>query len=320
LAKEIKKVYSPCELEIYLANPRGFCAGVSRAVEIVNKVLKKYEPPIYVRHEIVHNKSVVSQFKERGVIFVEDINEIPSQSAVIFSAHGASRDIYKKAEKKKLHVIDATCPLVKKVHLSAKKHSKNRTKIILIGHKNHPEVTGTLGQLKPGEIVLIEDTSSARSHNFETEEKLAYITQTTFSQEDVKEIIEILKNRIPNIKGPPEGDLCYATTNRQNAVKELCKNVELLFIVGSQNSSNCNRLKSIGTKCGIPSYLIDQEKDIDMQWLKDVNKIGISSGASTPEQNVKQIVEWFKNNFKVKNQINVTYTTESLHFKLPKDL
>ena len=310
------------KLKILLASPRGFCAGVDRAIEIVEKSLKKFGSPIYVRHEIVHNKSVVENLKKKGAIFVEELDEIKDSSRpVIFSAHGVPKNIPEEAEKKNIFFIDATCPLVTKVHREAERHHKNGYQIILVGHKDHPEVIGTMGQLPDGSIKLIETNKDAENINIgEFNKPLAYVTQTTLSIDDTKNIIEILRKKFPNIKSPIKEDICYATTNRQNSVKKIAPNCEMFFVIGSENSSNSKRLVETAKKFGCTkSELFDFSKNLPINQIMKVKTIGLTSGASAPEKLIKNFISALKKYFEV--EINEIITTEEkVTFKLPKSL
>ena len=310
------------ELKILLASPRGFCAGVDRAIEIVEKSLKKFGSPIYVRHEIVHNKSVVENLKKKGAIFVEELSEIKDSSRpVIFSAHGVPKNIPEEAEKKNIFFIDATCPLVTKVHKEAERHHKNGYQIILIGHKDHPEVIGTMGQLPVGSIKLIETDKDAQNINIgEFNKPLAYVTQTTLSIDDTMNIIEILRKKFPNIKSPIKEDICYATTNRQNSVKKIAPNCEMFFVIGSENSSNSKRLVETAKKFGCTkSELFDFSNSLPINQIMKVKTIGLTSGASAPEKLIKNFISALKKYFEV--EINEIITSEEkVTFKLPKFL
>ena len=310
------------ELKILLASPRGFCAGVERAIEIVNKTLVKYGKPVYVRHEIVHNKQVVEDLKARGAIFVEEISELKDLTRpVIFSAHGVPKAVPEEAKLKNLSFIDATCPLVSKVHRESEQLFKNGFEIILIGHKNHPEVVGTMGQLPAGSVKLIEtneDVTSLRIEDFT--KPLAYITQTTLSVDDTSEIIKLLKNKFSNIKGPIKEDICYATTNRQSAVKQIAPNCDMFFVIGSRNSSNSVRLVEVAKKAGcINSELIHFGKELPIDRIKKSKTIGISSGASAPEQLVQTLISEIKQNCEVSIE-EIIVAKEKVVFKLPKEL
>ena len=310
------------ELKIFLASPRGFCAGVERAIEIVNRSLSKYGSPVYVRHEIVHNKQVVEDLKKRGAIFIEELSEIEDISRpVIFSAHGVPKKVPEEANLKNLSYVDATCPLVSKVHRESEQHYKNGYDIILIGHKNHPEVIGTMGQLPEGSIRLVETVDEVKSLTSEQFSKpLAYITQTTLSVDDTLEIIEILKSKFPNIKGPTKEDICYATTNRQKAVKKIAPDCDMFFIIGSRNSSNSVRLVEVAKKAGCQkSSLIHYGKELPIEEIKKCKKIGISSGASAPEQLVQNLINEIKKNCNTSIE-EVVVAEEKVVFKLPKEL
>ncbi len=310
------------DLKILLASPRGFCAGVDRAIEIVNKALDKYGKPVYVRHEIVHNKQVVEDLKKKGAIFVNEISDIEDLTRpVIFSAHGVPKKVPEEAKLKNISYIDATCPLVSKVHRESEQLFKNGFDIILIGHKNHPEVIGTMGQLPNGSIKLIEtinDIKSLDTKNFK--KPLAYITQTTLSVDDTAEMIDSLKSKFPEIKGPIKEDICYATTNRQNAVKKIAADCEMFFIIGSRNSSNSARLVEVAKKAGCKnSELIHSEKKLPIEQIKKCKKIGISSGASAPEQLVQNLISEIKENCNVSIE-EVIIAEEKVVFKIPKEL
>ena len=310
------------ELKIYLASPRGFCAGVKRAIEIVEKSIEKYGSPVYVRHEIVHNKQVVEDLKKKGAIFIDELTEIKdNERPVIFSAHGVPKSVPEEAQEKKLSFVDATCPLVSKVHRESEQLNKNGFQIILIGHKNHPEVIGTMGQLPSGAIKLIEtldDVEALKNEDFK--KPLAYITQTTLSVDDTAEIIDSLKNKFPNIKGPIKEDICYATTNRQAAVKKIASKCDLFFVLGSRNSSNSARLVEVAKKAGCPNaQLMHSEKEIPYKQIEDSKIIGISSGASAPEQLVQDLLKNIQKNRKVSIE-EIILVEEKVTFKLPKEL
>jgi len=310
------------ELKILLASPRGFCAGVERAIEIVKKTLLKYGKPVYVRHEIVHNKQVVEDLKRRGAIFVEEISEIEDLTRpVIFSAHGVPKTVPEEAKLKNLSYIDATCPLVSKVHRESEQLFRNGFDIILIGHRNHPEVIGTMGQLPKGCIRLIETNENVDSLRAEDFTKpLAYITQTTLSVDDTSEIIKLLKNKFPDIKGPIKEDICYATTNRQKAVKQIAPKCDMFFVIGSRNSSNSVRLVEVAKKAGcINSELIHYGKELPIDQIKRSKIIGISSGASAPEQLVRTLISEIKKNCEVSIE-EITVAKENVVFRLPKEL
>jgi len=305
------------EIKILLAAPRGFCAGVVRAIDIVEKVLEKHGSPVYVRHEIVHNKHVVDDLKKKGAIFVEELSEIQDKSRpVVFSAHGVPKTVPAEAESKKIFYVDATCPLVTKVHREAERHLKNGSTIILIGHKNHPEVIGTMGQIPKNKIMLIETVNDA--NNIKIAEPLAYVTQTTLSVDDTKDIIDVLKKRYPNIKGPIKEDICYATTNRQDSVKKIAPECEMFFVIGSDNSSNSKRLVEVARKAGCKkAQLITFEKEFPINEIVKCNKIGLTSGASAPEKLVQDFILEIKKHIKVSIQ-EYAGATENVTFKLPR--
>jgi 4-hydroxy-3-methylbut-2-en-1-yl diphosphate reductase len=309
------------ELKILLSAPRGFCAGVERAIEIVEKSIQKYGAPVYVRHEIVHNKYVVDDLKSKGAIFVEELEEIKNKSRpVIFSAHGVPKKIPEDAKNYNMTYVDATCPLVSKVHREAENLKKAGYHLILIGHQNHPEVIGTMGQLPVGSIDLIQNEYEAKNYNFKNHKKIAYVTQTTLSVDDTKDMILILKERFPNIKEPLKEDICYATTNRQMAVKNIAKKCDMFFIIGSQNSSNSVRLVEVAKKSGCSnSQLIHSESEIPYDSIEKSKIIGISSGASAPEILVNNFINKLKNKFTVSID-EVEIIKEDVVFKIPKKL
>ena len=306
-------------IKILLAAPRGFCAGVDRAIEIVKKTLEKYGPPVYIRHEIVHNKSVVESLKKLGAVFIEEVSEIPDPSRpIIFSAHGVPKSVPEETRLKKIFYIDATCPLVSKVHRETEQRYKEGFDIILIGHKNHPEVIGTMGQLPDGTIKLIETIDEVK--NLNCKKPVAYVTQTTLSIDDTKEIVDALKLKFPNIKGPVKEDICYATTNRQNAVKKIAPNCDMFFIIGSSNSSNSARLVEVAKKSGCrESELIFSGKPIPIEKIKRCKNIGLSSGASAPEELIQKFISEIKKHINVSVE-NVITAREKVTFKLPKEL
>ena len=309
-------------MNIILANPRGFCAGVDRAIEITNKALDIFGAPIYVKHEIVHNKYVVDELKEKGVIIIEDINKVPEHSILIYSAHGVSEKIIKQSNVIKLKIFNATCPLVTKVHMEVARLSNKNINTILIGHKGHPEVEGTIGRYisdSDSEIVLVENEDDIEKLNFDTNKEVAYVTQTTLSIDDTSNIIKIIKDKYKNVIEPSRGDICYATTNRQNAVKELTQKCDIIFVVGSENSSNSNRLKEISTRSGVPSYLLDSADDLDIKWLINKENIGLTAGASAPEILVQSIINKLKG-YGAINVIDSAGVEESITFKIPKEL
>ena len=309
------------QLKILLSAPRGFCAGVERAIEIVEKSIQKFGAPVYVRHEIVHNKHVVDDLKSKGAIFVEELEEIKDKTRpVIFSAHGVPKKIPEDARNYKMVYVDATCPLVSKVHREAENLNKAGYHILLIGHENHPEVIGTMGQLPDGAVKLIQNEYEAKNYFTEKVGKIAYITQTTLSVDDTKEIIKILKNKYPSMKEPMKEDICYATTNRQAAVKNIAKQCDMFFVIGSRNSSNSVRLVEVAKKSGCKnSHLIHSESEIPYSEIEKSNVIGISSGASAPEVLVENFIEALKNKFTVKiNEVEII--KENVVFKVPNKL
>jgi len=302
--------------KIYLASPRGFCAGVSRAIAILNFVLEKFGPPVYVRHQIVHNRTIVADYEKKGVIFCEDIDDIPEGSRVVFSAHGTPPQIYEAARKKKLVVFDATCPLVTKVHLEAKRYANEGYFIFYIGHKHHQEAIGVLGEVPSTSSVLISSLDEARLVRPAQTEKLIALTQTTLSFDDTSEIIALLRQRFPKMILPPSFDICYATQNRQNAVKELTKKAELILVIGSKESSNANRLKELAERKRITAYLIDGVRDIKKEWLKNVENIGITAGSSTPDYVIDNIIEFLQTEGTAVEELETV--KENIHF--PFDL
>ena len=310
------------KLKILLSSPRGFCAGVDRAIEIVKKALLKYGSPVYVRHEIVHNTQVVENLKKLGAIFVEELEQIEDRSRpVIFSAHGVPKSVPKEAENKKMFYIDATCPLVTKVHKESERHYKNGYQVILVGHKGHPEVIGTMGQLPEGSIRLIETEDDAKKlKTDEFNKPIAYVTQTTLSVDDTKNIIEILKKKFPNIKSSIKEDICYATTNRQNSVKKIAPSCDLFFVIGSENSSNSKRLVEVAIKSGCnKSELFDFSKELPINRIIKSKIIGLTSGASAPEKLIQNFISEVKKHCDVSVEEIVT-TKEKVTFKLPKAL
>lgn len=318
------------ELDIFLANPRGFCAGVDRAIDIVERALEIFGSPVYVRHEVVHNRYVVDDLSRKGAVFVEELDEIPDHATVIFSAHGVSQAVRQQASQRQLRVFDATCPLVTKVHLEVARHAKDGEDVILIGHAGHPEVEGTLGQYHTDQandqadslssnIYLVETVADSDTLNVSNPDKLAYVTQTTLSVDDTLEIINNLKSRFPNIKGPRKDDICYATQNRQDAVRELSNKVDVLLVIGSANSSNSNRLRELAEKQGIAAYLIDGAEDINLEWLANANAVGVTAGASAPEVLVEDVLQCLKQKFKA-NIHKDNSRTETISFQLPKEL
>ncbi|AZS51024.1 4-hydroxy-3-methylbut-2-enyl diphosphate reductase [Entomomonas moraniae] len=309
-------------MQIKLANPRGFCAGVDRAIEIVSRALDLFEPPIYVRHEVVHNKFVVENLKARGAIFVEELDQVPDDNIVIFSAHGVSRAVREEAENRGLKVFDATCPLVTKVHMEVLRYSKKGQECILIGHQGHPEVEGTMGQYdtsQGGSIYLVENEHDVQGLQVHNPEQLAYVTQTTLSMDDTGKVIEALRAKFPAINGPKKNDICYATQNRQDAVKKLAKECDLVLVVGSPNSSNSNRLKELAERMGTKAYLIDGVQDLKQTWFKQTNSIGITAGASAPEVLVQDVIEQLKV-WGAKTIENLDGQLENITFSMPREL
>jgi len=309
-------------MNIYLANPRGFCAGVDRAIDIVERALEIFSAPIYVRHEVVHNRYVVNDLIKKGAIFVEELDEIPDGSTVIFSAHGVSQKVRNEAESRELRVFDATCPLVTKVHLEVARHERNTEDVILIGHAGHPEVEGTLGQYKTNPdsaIYLVETIDDVKNLQVKNPDTLAYVTQTTLSVDDTKNIIDALRKKFPNINGPRKDDICYATQNRQDAVRELAHKVDVFLVIGSANSSNSNRLRELAENQGVDAYLIDGIDDINYGWFENTESIGVTAGASAPEVLVEEVITTLQKLF------DATVTTdekatENVRFQLPKEL
>ena len=283
-------------MKIILANPRGFCAGVDRAVEIVSKALVQFNPPVYVRHEVVHNKFVVDCLRKEGAVFVEELNEVPDNATVIFSAHGVSQAVRDEADKRALTVLDATCPLVTKVHMEVIRHAQAGRECVLIGHAGHPEVEGTMGQYKnkSGGMYLVEKPSDVEILQVKDPDNLAFVTQTTLSVDDTNDVMAALRKQFPNIVGPKKDDICYATQNRQDAVKALAERSDLVLVVGSPNSSNSNRLKEVAERVGARAYLIDDATYVEQHWLENINTIGITAGASAPEILVKEVIEKLK--------------------------
>lgn len=310
------------EVEINLANPRGFCAGVDRAIDIVNRALDVFGAPIYVRHEVVHNKFVVDSLRDRGAIFVEELEEVPDDVIVIFSAHGVSQAVRKEAERRSLKVFDATCPLVTKVHMEVTRFSQEGAECVLIGHQGHPEVEGTMGQYDHshgGEIYLVENEADVAKLDVKNPDKLSFVTQTTLSMDDTAKVIEALRERFPKIAGPRKDDICYATQNRQDAVKQLALENDLVLVVGSPNSSNSNRLKELAERCGATSYLIDGAEDIQPEWLKDKKAVGITAGASAPEVLVQAVIQRLRD-CGATPAVELHGIEENVRFSLPKEL
>ena len=308
--------------QIKLANPRGFCAGVDRAIDIVNRALDVFGAPIYVRHEVVHNKFVVDSLRDRGAVFVEDIDQVPDDVILIFSAHGVSQAVRTQAQNRGLQIFDATCPLVTKVHIEVTRYSREGRECILIGHEGHPEVEGTMGQYnnrKGGEIYLVEDEADVEALQVKNPNSLTYVTQTTLSMDDTAKVIDALRKKFPNITGPRKDDICYATTNRQDAVRQLALECDLVLVVGSPNSSNSNRLRELAERCGTQAYLIDGPDDINPDWITNRDCIGITAGASAPEVLVKQVIEKLQS-CGASAPEELAGTPEHMSFSLPKAL
>jgi 4-hydroxy-3-methylbut-2-enyl diphosphate reductase len=308
-------------MDILLANPRGFCAGVDRAIEIVERAISLFGSPIYVRHEVVHNRYVVDDLKKKGAVFVDELDQVPDDSYVIFSAHGVSRAVQREAERRKLKVFDATCPLVTKVHMEVSRYSRKGIETILIGHRGHPEVEGTMGQYDRstgGEIYLVESADDVRALEVRNPQALRFVTQTTLSKDDTAIVIDSLYQTFPHIQGPKKEDICYATQNRQDAVKQLAEQCDLILVVGSRNSSNSNRLREIAENKNIEGYLIDSEADIRPEWLQGKTRIGVTAGASAPELLVQNVVDYLQHNG-ADGAFSLGFT-EDVIFPLPKPL
>ena len=309
-------------MNIQLANPRGFCAGVDRAIEIVNRALDVFGSPIYVRHEVVHNRFVVDNLRQRGAVFVDELDEVPDGALVIFSAHGVSKKVRDEADKRELKVFDATCPLVTKVHMEVVKYAQTGTECVLIGHQGHPEVEGTMGQYdgtNGGAIYLVENEVDAAELKVNHPENLAYVTQTTLSMDDTAKVIDALRERFPQIKGPRKNDICYATQNRQDAVKKLAQECDVVLVVGSVNSSNSNRLKELAERMSASAYLIDGAHEIQVSWVNNAKQIGITAGASAPEILVQQVVERLRE-LGCNSPIELPGVEENIVFSMPKAL
>ncbi len=309
-------------MEIKLANPRGFCAGVDRAIDIVNRALDVFGAPIYVRHEVVHNKFVVDSLRERGAVFVDELSEIPDNVIVIFSAHGVPLAVRNEAQRRGLKVFDATCPLVTKVHMEVVKYSRTGTECVLIGHAGHPEVEGTMGQYDAsngGVIYLVENELDVAELRVNNPDRLTYVTQTTLSMDDTARVIDALRQKFPGIEGPRKNDICYATQNRQDAVKQLALECDLVLVVGSPNSSNSNRLRELAERCGADAYLIDGPRDLHPQWFQGKRSIGITAGASAPEVLVRQVIEGLRE-LGAKSPQEMLGREESIRFSLPREL
>lgn len=309
-------------MQIKLANPRGFCAGVDRAIEIVNRALEVFQPPIYVRHEVVHNKFVVEDLRERGAVFVEELHQVPDDAIVIFSAHGVSKAVQNEAQSRGLKVFDATCPLVTKVHLEVLRYSRDGRECVLIGHAGHPEVEGTMGQYENsqgGQIYLVEDEEDAAALEVKNPETLAFVTQTTLSMDDTSRVIDVLRARFPAISGPRKDDICYATQNRQDAVKQLARDCDVVLVVGSPNSSNSNRLRELAERMGTPAYLIDGAEDMQRHWFADDAIVGMTAGASAPEVLVQGVIAQLQEWGATMAQ-ELDGRAENVTFSMPKEL
>ena len=308
-------------MQIILANPRGFCAGVDRAITIVERALELFGAPVYVRHEVVHNRYVVNRLKELGAIFIEEIHEVPDDSILIFSAHGVSKAVRDEAKRRQLRIFDATCPLVTKVHMEVARASYRGEEVILIGHAGHIEVDGTMGQYSnpAGGIYLVESIEDVENLQVKNDSHLCFTTQTTLSVDDTAEIIEALKNRFPNIRSPRKNDICYATTNRQQAVKQLSSQADIVLVVGSKNSSNSNRLAELARRNSKNAYLIDYASDINLEWLTNARRIGVTAGASAPDILVKQVIDHLKS-LGCTSMIETEGISENITFEIPKEL
>ncbi|MEN8417020.1 4-hydroxy-3-methylbut-2-enyl diphosphate reductase [Acinetobacter radioresistens] len=309
-------------MEIVLANPRGFCAGVDRAIAIVNRALECFNPPIYVRHEVVHNKFVVDDLRQRGAIFVDELDEVPDDNIVIFSAHGVSKAVQLEAERRGLKVFDATCPLVTKVHIEVTKYAREGIEAILIGHQGHPEVEGTMGQYdksQGGDIYLVEDEQDVEALIVRNPEKVAFVTQTTLSIDDTAKVIDALRKKFPHIQGPRKDDICYATQNRQDAVRDLSKQCDVVLVVGSPNSSNSNRLRELAERMGKTSYLVDNADQLEHGWFRQTTKIGVTAGASAPEILIKQVIQRLQD-WGAQAPQELSGCEENITFSLPKEL
>lgn len=309
-------------MEIVLANPRGFCAGVDRAIAIVNRALECFEHPIYVRHEVVHNKFVVDDLRQRGAIFVDELDEVPDHNIVIFSAHGVSKAVQDEAARRGLKVFDATCPLVTKVHIEVTKYAREKREAILIGHHGHPEVEGTMGQYDTsfgGKIYLVEDENDVKNLNVEDPDHVAFVTQTTLSIDDTAKVIHALRDKFPKIEGPRKDDICYATQNRQDAVRELAEKTDVVLVVGSPNSSNSNRLRELAERMEKPAYLVDNAEQLQQNWFISAQKIGVTAGASAPEILIKQVIQKLQT-WGASVPQELEGREENVTFSLPKEL
>jgi len=307
-------------LTVLLASPRGFCAGVDRAIQIVERALERFGTPIYVRHEIVHNRSVVEELESRGVVFVGELDEVPAGARVVFSAHGVARSVPQEAERRELSYLDATCPLVSKVHRGAERNSAEGREVVLIGHAEHPEVVGTMGQLEPGEMQLVETVADAEEFSPRDPKRLAYATQTTLAVDDTEEIIRVLRRRFPDIAEPHKDDICYATTNRQAAVKAIAPRCDAIVVIGSPNSSNSLRLTEVARKAGCPlAVMVGSYAELNWSALANTTTVGVTAGASAPERLVQDLVAAFRERYLVTVE-EMTVTTEDVHFRLPRSL
>ncbi|MHA3048580.1 4-hydroxy-3-methylbut-2-enyl diphosphate reductase [Acinetobacter sp. ANC 4641] len=309
-------------MEIVLANPRGFCAGVDRAIAIVNRALECFQPPIYVRHEVVHNKFVVDDLRQRGAIFVDELDEVPDDNIVIFSAHGVSKAVQQEAARRGLKVFDATCPLVTKVHIEVTKYAREGVEAILIGHHGHPEVEGTMGQYDKnngGEIYLVENEQDVAELQVKHPERVAFVTQTTLSIDDTAKVIDALRQKYPHIQGPRKDDICYATQNRQDAVRDLAEKCDVVLVVGSPNSSNSNRLRELAERMGKTAYLVDNAEQLQQDWFQPTTKVGVTAGASAPEILIKQVIQRLQD-WGAKSPEELDGREENVTFSLPKEL
>lgn len=309
---------APQPIRVILAQPRGFCAGVVRAIEIVERALERYGAPVYVRHEIVHNKSVVDSLRAKGAVFVDDLGDVPAGAVTIFSAHGVAREVEANARTRELHVLNATCPLVTKVHIQGRKYAQAGRVVVLIGHAGHAEVEGTMGQID-GRVVLVQDVREAEELDLPGDTPIAYVTQTTLSVDDTREVIAVLQRRFSDIVGPDVHDICYATQNRQRAVRTLSRQVDVLLIVGATNSSNSNRLREIGTESGIPSYLLADGSELEPGWVQGARVVGITAGASAPEAMVEHVIEALRQLAPVEVS-TMEGLEENIEFRLPSEL
>jgi 4-hydroxy-3-methylbut-2-en-1-yl diphosphate reductase len=309
-------------MHIKLANPRGFCAGVDRAIEIVNRALEIHGAPVYVRHEVVHNRTVVEELRQKGAIFVDEVSDVPPGALLIFSAHGVSREVRTEAEARGLEIFDATCPLVTKVHLQVEKYSRQRRNTILIGHAGHPEVEGTMGQCQatgPSRIHLVEDVRDVAELTLSDPTNVSYVTQTTLSVDDTAKVIDALRQKFPDVTGPRKDDICYATQNRQDAVKQLALECDLILVVGSANSSNSNRLRELAERIGVRAYLIDDASVLQEGWFTGVDTVGVTSGASAPETLVRGVISRLRD-FGATDETDIVTSHESVEFSLPRSL